>query len=125
MIETLCANLGGDGLIQVLALKERVEKEFGLGEVSEQKLIRAGKILKDEQTLAESGVKDKDFIVVMVSKAKGAPEAAAAPAAAPAAAAPQSAASAPQPPAAAPQQAPVAAVQNAASQVVVVRARVY
>ena len=29
---------------------------------------RAGKILKDEQTLAESGVKDKEFIVVMVTK---------------------------------------------------------
>lgn len=68
-------------------MKTRIEKEFQLGDVAEQKLMylfsfpcfsllkelfnfcsRAGKILKDEQTMAESGVKENDFIVVMVTK---------------------------------------------------------
>jgi UV excision repair protein RAD23 len=35
-----------------------------------QKLIHAGKVLKDESTLEESGVKDGTFLVCMVSKPK-------------------------------------------------------
>lgn len=37
-----------DSLSQVLAVKRRIDKELGLGDSSFQKLIRAGKILKDE-----------------------------------------------------------------------------
>lgn len=54
----------------MLELKKRIETELQLGEVAEQKLIRAGKILVNEQTLAEAQVKENDFIVVMVSKSK-------------------------------------------------------
>jgi len=33
-----------------------------------QKLIHAGKVLKDDQILSDCGVKEKDFLVVMVTK---------------------------------------------------------
>jgi UV excision repair protein RAD23 len=38
--------------------------------IEKQKLIHAGKVLKDEQTLAETGVKEGNFLVVMISKPK-------------------------------------------------------
>lgn len=36
--------------------------------VEQQKLIHAGKVLKDESPLSEYGVKEGDFLVVMVTK---------------------------------------------------------
>ena len=52
----------------VLNIKERIDKELNLGDVNDQKLIKAGKILLNEQTLSEAGVKENEFIVVMVTK---------------------------------------------------------
>ena len=54
----------------VLELKQRVDTELQLGDVADQKLIKAGKILVNENTLEEAGVKDGDFVVIMISKAK-------------------------------------------------------
>jgi len=60
------------------------------------KLIHSGKVLKDDPTIESCGIKQNDFLVVMVTKAKkSAAKAAAAKAPAPAAAAPAAAASAP------------------------------
>ncbi|CAH0480812.1 unnamed protein product [Peronospora belbahrii] len=55
----------------VLAVKEKIEKlqQFP---ISQQKLIHAGKVLKDDSTLAEYNVKENDFLVVMVTKPKAA-----------------------------------------------------
>jgi len=61
-----------------------------------QKLIYSGRILKDENKVAEIGVKEGEFIVVMAAKAK-APAAPSAPAAAPAAATPAAPAATPAP----------------------------
>ena len=38
--------------------------------VEKQKLIHAGKVLKDEQIISETGVKEGNFLVVMISKPK-------------------------------------------------------
>ncbi|EGZ30215.1 hypothetical protein PHYSODRAFT_553293 [Phytophthora sojae] len=86
----------------VSAVKQKIE---GLQNfpVAQQKLIHAGKVLKDDSTLAEYNVKENDFLVVMVTKPKAPkPSAAAAPAAAAAALAstPAAAAAAPTPAAA-------------------------
>ncbi|OWZ22817.1 UV excision repair protein RAD23 [Phytophthora megakarya] len=69
----------------VSAVKQRIE-EIQKFPVSQQKLIHAGKVLKDDSTLAEYNVKENDFLVVMVTKPK-APKPAAAPASTAAAAA--------------------------------------
>lgn len=53
---------------KVLALKEKVQSERPEFPVDKQKLIHAGKILKDDQSVAECGFKETDFIVCMVSK---------------------------------------------------------
>jgi UV excision repair protein RAD23 len=63
------------------------------------KLIHSGKVLQDGDTVESCNIKETDFLVVMITKAKKAP---AAPAPAPAAAAPAAAAPAPAPAAAAP-----------------------
>lgn len=55
---------------QVGELKARIESELNLGEPASQKLIFSGKILKDDQTLGSAKVKEGDFIVIMVSKAR-------------------------------------------------------
>ncbi|KDO34552.1 UV excision repair protein Rad23 [Saprolegnia parasitica CBS 223.65] len=81
----------------VLSVKAKIEQQNGSA-VDLQKLIHAGKVLKDESPLSEYNVKENDFLVVMVTKPKAAKKPAAAPAAAPAAT-----------PAAAPVAAPVAA----------------
>ncbi|KAI9183686.1 UV excision repair protein rad23 [Blastocladiella emersonii ATCC 22665] len=100
-------------------IKEKLAESQGF-DVASQKLIYSGKILADDQTVEALGVKETDFMVVMVTKAKPAPAAAASSSATPAAravpatpaaapvvpptpAAPAAAAAAPAAPAAAPE----------------------
>ena len=73
------------------------------------KLIHSGKVLKDGDTIESCNIKETDFLVVMITKAKKAP--APAPAAAAAAAAAESS-SAPAPAAAAPAPAAAAAAAS-------------
>ncbi|KAK0543038.1 UV excision repair protein rad23 [Tilletia horrida] len=70
----------------IATLKSKINELKG-HPVELQKIIFSGKILTDEKTIGECNIKEKDFLVVMVSKPKPAP---AAPKAAPAAAAPAS-----------------------------------
>ena len=58
-----------DANATVLATKQRIEEVKG-AETSLQKLIHAGKVLKDDATLADSGVKEGSFVVLMISKPK-------------------------------------------------------
>lgn len=102
----------------VRALKEKIEAEKGSDAfpVAGQKLIYAGKILSDEVPIREYRIDEKNFVVVMVTKAKAAalgtaaPEAAAAAAAAseppPAPGPPPAADAVPPPPPAAPSEEP-------------------
>uniref|UniRef100_A0A060SWZ8 UV excision repair protein RAD23 n=1 Tax=Blastobotrys adeninivorans TaxID=409370 RepID=A0A060SWZ8_BLAAD len=53
----------------VLALKEKNAQEKGW-EASLQKLIFSGKVLQDDRTLESYNIKEKDFIICMVSKPK-------------------------------------------------------
>lgn len=88
----------------VAALKQKIQEAKGADMAADrQKLIHSGKVLKDEQTVAELGLAESDFIVCMVTK-----EVAKKPASAPAAAAaPAPAAVTPSP--AAPQPVPTPA----------------
>lgn len=54
---------------QVLGVKQRIEGEKGFA-VAQQKLIHAGKVLKDDSKLAEYNIKENDFLVVMVTKVR-------------------------------------------------------
>ncbi|TPX36203.1 hypothetical protein SmJEL517_g01494 [Synchytrium microbalum] len=73
----------------IAAVKAKIEAEHK-HPVALQKVIFAGKVLADEKTMADLGVKDKDLMVLMVSKPKAATSSssAAAPAPAPVAAVP-------------------------------------
>lgn len=51
-------------------VKKRVEEELNLGPASGQKLIHQGKILKNDATVGSAKIKENDFLIVMVSKAK-------------------------------------------------------
>uniref|UniRef100_H3G763 UV excision repair protein RAD23 n=1 Tax=Phytophthora ramorum TaxID=164328 RepID=H3G763_PHYRM len=55
----------------VSAVKQKIEQLQSFP-ASQQKLIHAGKVLKDDSTLAEYNVKENDFLVVMVTKPKAA-----------------------------------------------------
>ncbi|KAH7339476.1 hypothetical protein B0J17DRAFT_751980 [Rhizoctonia solani] len=89
----------------VLQLKQKVKDAQG-HLVEQQKLIYSGKILGDDKTVESLGIKEKDFLVVMVSKPKAAPAASTsatpAPAAAPVPSAPADSTPAPAPAPAAP-----------------------
>ena len=52
----------------VQTLKEKIEKERAELKVDRQKLIHAGKVLKDTTTVAEIGIQELDFLVCMVTK---------------------------------------------------------
>ena len=105
-----------EGSDTVGTLKQKIEKEHSHA-VAAQKIIYSGKILADDKTIESCGIKEKDFLVLMVSKPKAAPAAPAAStsttAAAPATPAPAPAEPAPATPAAAP--APDAAAPAAAA----------
>lgn len=107
-----------EGSDTVAVLKGKIEEDHG-HPVSSQKIIYAGKILTDDKTIDSCGIKEKDFLVLMVSKPKPTPAAtsSATPAAAPAAAAappPEPApAVAPPTPAAAPNPEPAAPATSA------------
>lgn len=106
--------LEAEGSETIADLKQKISNTQGHS-VESQKLIFSGKILTDDKTVASCEIKEKDFLVLMVSKSKPTPvqpppvvaststpqpEAAApAPAPAPAPAAPQVVASAPAAPA--------------------------
>ncbi|KAF1379988.1 hypothetical protein PFLUV_G00181790 [Perca fluviatilis] len=63
-----------DPVQTVKALKEKIEAERGKDNfpVSGQKLIYAGKILQDDTPIKDYNIDEKNFVVVMVSKAKSA-----------------------------------------------------
>lgn len=60
----------------VAEVKQLIQEAQGF-EAPLQKLIYSGKILADEKTIESYSIKEKDFIVCMVSKPKAAPKAAA------------------------------------------------
>ncbi|GLE11222.1 hypothetical protein PINS_up023561 [Pythium insidiosum] len=94
----------------VAAVKAKIQ-ELQSFAVDQQKLIHAGKVLKDDSPLSEYGVKENDFLVVMVTKPKTTR-----PAAAPAAPAPAPAPTpAPAPAAPAPVAAPAPSTSAASS----------
>ena len=50
-------------------MKESIHKQQGHA-VELQKLIFSGKILENDKTIESYGIKEKDFLVVMVSKVR-------------------------------------------------------
>ena len=63
--------------IQIIDVKQKIESDLHIGGAGDQKLICAGKVLKDDQTVAEAGLKDGSMIVCMISKKKAQPAASA------------------------------------------------
>ncbi|XP_022109441.1 UV excision repair protein RAD23 homolog A-like [Acanthaster planci] len=60
-----------DESLTVKALKEKIEAESGKDfPASGQKLIYAGKILNDDQTISDYNIDEKSFVVVMLTKPK-------------------------------------------------------
>ncbi|XP_069851097.1 UV excision repair protein RAD23 homolog A isoform X1 [Dipodomys merriami] len=76
----------------VKVLKEKIEAEKGRDAfpVAGQKLIYAGKILSDDVPIRDYRIDEKNFVVVMVTKAKAGPGTSAPPEASPTAAPPES-----------------------------------
>ncbi|RLN89178.1 hypothetical protein BBJ28_00012673 [Nothophytophthora sp. Chile5] len=101
------------GLVKVADVKQKIEGLQGFA-AAQQKLIHAGKVLKDDSTLATYSVKENDFLVVMVTKPKAA-KPAATPAPAPAAVPASTPAAAAAAPAATPAPAVAAPSTSAAS----------
>ncbi|TIC29553.1 UV excision repair protein Rad23 [Wallemia mellicola] len=56
----------------IATLKQKIEADQGFA-VNTQKLIFSGKILADDRTIESLQIKEKDFLVVMVSKPKPQP----------------------------------------------------
>ncbi|XP_071189637.1 RAD23 homolog A, nucleotide excision repair protein a isoform X2 [Salvelinus alpinus] len=73
--QTIQIDIGPDQTVK--ALKEKIEAERGKDNfpVSGQKLIYAGKILQDDMPIKDYKIDEKNFVVVMVSKAKSATDA--------------------------------------------------
>ncbi|KIY50202.1 UV excision repair protein Rad23 [Fistulina hepatica ATCC 64428] len=94
--------------ISISELKAKIFTEQGYA-VESQKVIFAGKVLPDDKIIESCGIKEKDFLVLMISKPKPTPAPAPVPAPAPTTSAPAPSqvpaappAEAAQPPAAAP-----------------------
>ncbi|KAF5325943.1 hypothetical protein D9611_000225 [Ephemerocybe angulata] len=104
-----------EGQETVGTLKAKIESEHGHA-VASQKVIYSGKILSDDKTIESCGIKEKDFLVLMVSKPKTTPAASTSstPAPAPAPAAAPEPAPAPAPVAAPPAAVPAATPEAAA-----------
>ncbi|KAF9286067.1 UV excision repair protein RAD23 B [Mortierella alpina] len=66
---------------KVLSIKEKIEQLQG-HPVSSQKLIFSGKILEDDKPVSQYNISEKDFLVIMVTKAKPAAASSSKPAAA-------------------------------------------
>lgn len=49
-------------------LKVKIEESRADHAAARQKLIHAGKVLKDEQLISELGISEADFIVCMITK---------------------------------------------------------
>ncbi|VDB87414.1 unnamed protein product [Peniophora sp. CBMAI 1063] len=99
-------------------LKSKISAEQG-HPVENQKIIFSGKVLADDKAIASCNIKEKDFLVLMVAKAKPATPAATTPAAstpAPSTPAPAPAPAATPAPAAAPAPTPAAAPAPVASE---------
>ncbi|KAI0690538.1 hypothetical protein BC835DRAFT_1280843 [Cytidiella melzeri] len=72
--------LDAEGSDTVADLKKKIQETQGHPPEA-QRLIFSGKVLADEKTVESCDIKEKDFLVLTVSKPKPAPKAAAAPAA--------------------------------------------
>jgi len=68
-------HIEADDTDTVQILKEKIAVLYEEYPVERQKLIHGGKVLKDTETVAERGLKEQDFLVIMVSKAPAAPAA--------------------------------------------------
>jgi len=64
--------IDADGSDTVVDLKQKIQETQGHA-VETQKLIYSGKILPDSKTVESCEIKEKDFLVLMVSKPKPAP----------------------------------------------------
>ncbi|KAH9485343.1 UV excision repair protein rhp23 [Psilocybe cubensis] len=87
-----------EGQDTIATLKDKIQESQGHAAAT-QKIIYSGKVLVDDKTIESCGIKEKDFLVLMVSKPKPtpapAPSTSAAPAEAPAPAAPSQPVTAP------------------------------
>lgn len=55
-------------ILKVSVLKGKIQAARSELAADRQKLIHSGKVLKDEQTVAELGLSESDFLVCMLSK---------------------------------------------------------
>ena len=77
-------HIEADGTDTVLVLKEKIAILYEEYPADRQKLIHGGKVLKDTETVAEKGLTEADFLVIMISKPAPAPKPVAVPTPAPA-----------------------------------------
>lgn len=68
-------HIEADDTDTILMLKEKIALLNEEYLVDRQKLIHGGKVLKDTETVAERGLKEQDFLVIMISKAPAVPAA--------------------------------------------------
>ncbi|KAJ7096398.1 hypothetical protein C8R44DRAFT_717892 [Mycena epipterygia] len=97
----------------VAVLKEKIQSAHG-HPTGVQKIIYSGKVLPDDKTVESCGIKEKDFLVLMVSKPKPTPTPMPAASSSTPAPAPQEPAPAPAPAVPAPVEAPAAPAAAAA-----------